>query len=326
MSIRILLKDLCLDGGTQTRAAVNQDRVAEYAELLRDGESFPPIIVFYDGATYWPADGFHRAYAHKAAGRVHIEADVRNGSKADCIRFAVGANKEHDKSGLRRTNADKRHSVEMLLNLLKEEGQNWSSVMIAEHCGVSRFLVDTMRPAFNACGDNAPRLGRDGRVQKQMGHPKRKPEPKSFESMEEAVSAAFSDDAKAPARSEAEKWKPSVVPNIASLDNRIKSLSDDGMPASEISKVLGCSVSRVHDGKRRTGANKKDDNPLLPLMTCATDMVDTLETAAETAPSRWAMASSEQRNGLVEKLNAIVGAALGLIQELNKEAPERQSA
>ena len=27
-----------------------------------EGAEFPPLIVFFDGATYWLADGFHRYY------------------------------------------------------------------------------------------------------------------------------------------------------------------------------------------------------------------------------------------------------------------------
>jgi len=97
--------------------------VAEYAEHI---ESLPPVVVFYDGTAYWLADGFHRVAAHVKAGRESVLADVRQGHRRDAILHSVGANAAH---GLRRTNADKRRAVEILLR--DEEWSGWSNVVIA---------------------------------------------------------------------------------------------------------------------------------------------------------------------------------------------------
>jgi len=54
----------------QSRASLNQDTIAEYAEALHPkedghpGDSFPPIIVVQDGDGYIVADGFHRCAAY----------------------------------------------------------------------------------------------------------------------------------------------------------------------------------------------------------------------------------------------------------------------
>ena len=42
-----------VDGGTQPRAKLNEDRVAEYTEHLQAGVLFPPVEVCYDGQEYW---------------------------------------------------------------------------------------------------------------------------------------------------------------------------------------------------------------------------------------------------------------------------------
>ena len=86
--------------------------VADYAEAMLDGATFPAIVVYHDGAAYWPADGFHRIEASKKAGKMSILAEVRQGNKPDAMLAAVGVNAIH---GLRRTQADKRRSVLAML-------------------------------------------------------------------------------------------------------------------------------------------------------------------------------------------------------------------
>jgi transposase-like protein len=57
--------------------------------------------------------------------------------------YAVGANAAH---GLRRTNADKRRAVTMLLD--DDEWGQWSDSAIARQCGVSHTFVATVRAAI----------------------------------------------------------------------------------------------------------------------------------------------------------------------------------
>ena len=129
-----------IDGGTQPRAEIKPDTVAEYAEAITNGAKFPPVVVFYDGKDYWLADGFHRRAAHVELGLAEIEADVRQGTRRDAVLYSVGANADH---GLRRTNEDKRRAVLTLLN--DAEWQKWSDREIARKCGVSDFMVRSLR-------------------------------------------------------------------------------------------------------------------------------------------------------------------------------------
>lgn len=139
----INLKTINTGGNTQSRVSVNEATVAEYAEALRDGVELPPVVVFYDGADFWLADGFHRYHAYRQDGRASIPADVHEGTNREAILYAIGANQAH---GLRRTNEDKRKAVSLML--ADPEWAAWSDRNIAKHCGVSvPFVGAVRRPA-----------------------------------------------------------------------------------------------------------------------------------------------------------------------------------
>ena len=138
--ITIPISEITVDRSVQSRTALAHDTVAEYAEQYREGIEMPPVTVFHDGSTHWLGDGFHRVEAAKSAGLAEIAATVRNGSIHDARVFSAGANTGH---GLRRTNADKRRAVSMLL--ADTECTGWSNELIARHCQVGPHLVAEMR-------------------------------------------------------------------------------------------------------------------------------------------------------------------------------------
>lgn len=145
---KINIADIRVNGGTQSRAGINRETVAEYAEAMQAGATFPPLVVFHDGASYWLADGFHRYHAYAQINAHDVPADVRQGSQRDAILFSVGANASH---GLRRTNDDKRRAVMVLLN--DPEWSKWSNREIARQCGVSEYMVRDQRGPI--CDKNA---------------------------------------------------------------------------------------------------------------------------------------------------------------------------
>jgi hypothetical protein len=134
------LNALRIDGGTQSRQEINQEVVADYAEQITSGSEFPPVTAFYDGVDYYLADGFHRYFAHKKAGKASINVDVITGTLRDAVLHSVGVNALH---GLRRTNADKRKAVLTMLDDL--EWQDWSNSEIARQCHVSAPFVSNLR-------------------------------------------------------------------------------------------------------------------------------------------------------------------------------------
>jgi ParB-like chromosome segregation protein Spo0J len=64
--------------------------VVDYVNDLNEGAQFPPIIVFFDGASYWVADGFHRLAAFKRAGRSTIRAEIKPGGARDAVLYTAG--------------------------------------------------------------------------------------------------------------------------------------------------------------------------------------------------------------------------------------------
>ncbi len=140
------LRDIPLDGiqangTTQMRVAgIDPAVVADYAAAIEEGATFPPIIVFFDGTQYWPGDGFHRIEAVRRIDRETISADVREGGRRDALLLAASANATH---GLRRTQADKRKSVETLL--CDPEWSRWSDREIGKACSVDHKTVGRFR-------------------------------------------------------------------------------------------------------------------------------------------------------------------------------------
>lgn len=147
--MKVNLADIRIDGGTQGRVSINTDTVMEYAEAMTGGQVLPPVLVFFDGAAYWLADGFHRLHAQRKIGAVSIEAEVVTGTLLDAKLHAYAANQSH---GLRRSNEDKRKAV---LGMLADFGA-WSDNKIAKHVGVHQTTVSAHRASLMESISDAP--------------------------------------------------------------------------------------------------------------------------------------------------------------------------
>ncbi len=179
---------LITDGKTQARLQLDPATLDDYAALLRtvidEGSPwpFPPVQVIrqtHAGARFnYVWDGFHRIQAARTVDwPFPIPALVRPGTQRDAILAAVGANHTH---GLRRTNADKRRAVEMLLQ--DAEWRTWSDRAIADQTDTTHPFVAKIRaelyppsasvsvsvlnPQSSTGNDyqSTPRKGRDGRT------------------------------------------------------------------------------------------------------------------------------------------------------------------
>lgn len=111
-----------------------------YTEAMRNGDVFPPVVVFFDGVDFWLADGFHRHWAAFAIQKKTILADVRDGSVRDAILYSVGANSSH---GRPRTDADRRKAILRLLE--DDEWAKWSDREIARRCKVHHTTVSRVK-------------------------------------------------------------------------------------------------------------------------------------------------------------------------------------
>lgn len=156
---KLKLKDIETGGGTQMRERLCEGTLTLYAESYADGAEMDPITVYFDGSTYWLADGFHRLFAAEKAKCKTITANVLRGTREDARWHACGANKH----GLHRTNEDKRKAV--LAALSHRNGAGKSDRAIAQHVGVSHNFVGSIRKQLSSddsCEEPETRVGRDG--------------------------------------------------------------------------------------------------------------------------------------------------------------------
>jgi hypothetical protein len=140
---KLKLTSVQWDMELQPRSELRNDWVEEYATDVANGATFPAIVVFFDGTSYWLADGFHRLLAHRCAGFDTIKADVRKGTRRDALLHSVSANADH---GHRRTNEDKRRAIDILLH--DPEWSRWSDNEIARQVGVDHKTVAKRREAI----------------------------------------------------------------------------------------------------------------------------------------------------------------------------------
>ncbi len=180
----LALEDLHVDQDTQMRVAMDADVIESYQEKMRAGASgavydladdtWPGLVIFSspeEGS--WLADGFHRFAAAKALGLTHFQVERHVGLKRDAIRYALSANETH---GLRRTNADKRLSVERALRDV--EWGAYSNGQLAKLTGVSKPTVSKYRAQLESRGqieEQSERIGTDGQRHEVVAVARRAP-------------------------------------------------------------------------------------------------------------------------------------------------------
>lgn len=150
--MKLKLAAVRIDGGTQARVALDQAVVIEYSENMKEGDKFPPMVVFYDGSHYWLADGFHRYFARKANGELEAEFDVKEGTQRDALLYSFGANGVR---GLKLTAEDIRAIVTRMLQ--DDEWKGWSDTQIAKHVGTSNMTVGRVRHSLEKKGKIEPK-------------------------------------------------------------------------------------------------------------------------------------------------------------------------
>jgi ParB-like chromosome segregation protein Spo0J len=137
---KVNLNQIRIDGGTQCRVVLNQSKIYEYLQCMKDGDEFPLIEARFDGATYWLTDGFHRYHAYKLLGLKEVTISYKPGTQAEAILDALRANSKH---GLTLSHEDKENKVKMALAL--PDGDKMSNYEIAKLCDVSQPFVAGVR-------------------------------------------------------------------------------------------------------------------------------------------------------------------------------------
>lgn len=136
----VKIRDITIDEQLQSRVAVSQDKIGEYAELMEEDIEFTPVEIIDDGKKFYLWDGFHRFHAAVKAKLTTIPANVKKGTYREAFLLSLGANANH---GLPLSNADKRLKVKRALGDV--EIALWSDAEIAKVCGVTRMTVWRIR-------------------------------------------------------------------------------------------------------------------------------------------------------------------------------------
>jgi ParB-like chromosome segregation protein Spo0J len=135
------IEDVVVDSRFQSRIALNDEAIEEYAARYEEGLKLPPLSVVKVDDRYILVDGFHRYAALKKLGDYEVEVTILKGeTEEDAKYMSWAANKTH---GLHRTNADKRKTVLEMLN--HPEYGKQADRQIALHIGVSHTYVSLMR-------------------------------------------------------------------------------------------------------------------------------------------------------------------------------------
>lgn len=126
----------------QMREQSSPEVIDDYANTYRTTpDVMPPPHVYIVAGSPQCTDGYHRVTAALMAGVEFLRcAVVGEGTADDAEWAACAANQGH---GLRRSNADKRRSVERALG--SPIGSEMTATAIAEHVGVSVPFVAAMR-------------------------------------------------------------------------------------------------------------------------------------------------------------------------------------
>ena len=77
------------DAGAQMRVDMRPEIVAEYADELLAGTTFPPVVLYQDVETYWLADGYHRVDAARRINLETITATIHEGTSRDAILHGI---------------------------------------------------------------------------------------------------------------------------------------------------------------------------------------------------------------------------------------------
>ncbi len=147
------------DDSAQPRAMLNTDHIKDLADALEDERDLTPVDVFYDGHSYWLADGLHRYSAYHRAKRDEIPVNVHGGDLRDAVLYSITVNAKH--ATLKLTREEKRAGVARLLKD-KEWGQ-WSDSEIGRRAGVDHKTVSKLRGDLGIPRSDV-RKGADGRT------------------------------------------------------------------------------------------------------------------------------------------------------------------
>ena len=241
------LDRLVTDAGTQVRSAIDDDVVDEYVQVLAAGAQFPPVVVFRADGAEMLADGYHRVFAYRKAGRFEVPADVYHGTREDALWFALGANRAH---GQRLSGTDKRRAIELAYRAWPDLSQ----VRIAGHVGCTHQYVSRVRGQLaTSCKLPDRVVGVDGRRRAAT-------RPASSSRTEPARSSDAATDSPAPVAGDGGSRL-----DVDSLPSAARPVASAvGEPSLAPSSELPVSQPPVPDVDRSEPSSSSDSSPARP--------------------------------------------------------------
>jgi hypothetical protein len=156
--MELMLTQIRLNGGTQSRDKMDKNTITEYAQLMMEGAVFPPIEVFYDKKDYWLVDGFHRYHACMNIKRKEIEVKVIEGTKQEAFEYSLGVN---DKHGKPRSAEDKRKAVRKALENPKTSllsNRDMAALCKVSHVFIIKYKAQLEKEKLSPSKADAPKV------------------------------------------------------------------------------------------------------------------------------------------------------------------------
>ena len=136
----VKIADIRIDGGTQSRKAIDPHWVHEMVDNMKNDVEYPAVEARFDGVHYWLTDGFHRYHAYTQLTIKEIQVSYLPGTQFDAQLDSYKANSKHGKP---RTREDKINAVQnALANPLVEDKSDYAIALI---CLVSDPFVGFYR-------------------------------------------------------------------------------------------------------------------------------------------------------------------------------------
>lgn len=137
--ITLNLADITVDQRVQPRDDLYTHRIDELADCYREQVDVPPIKVHEVDGKMYACDGFHRYAGACKAGLRTLSCRVRRGSTWGAL--VVDAIKSNAKHGQPLTQNEKRRAARTLIDLFKEDEQQWTQQDVAELTGCSQSTI-----------------------------------------------------------------------------------------------------------------------------------------------------------------------------------------
>ena len=158
----VYLNEIDIENSPKVRAQLNEEVAADYGNLIKAKVKLPnPVLFQQEGDKYFfLADGLHRITGAKIIGDKTMVCEIRKGGFEEALTYALTCNTTH---GLRRTQADKKRSVEAAL----AQWPKLSDTELGKRAQVDHKTVAAYRKAMEGDGkiqESATRETRTGIV------------------------------------------------------------------------------------------------------------------------------------------------------------------